>query len=101
MMRLVPTLVGALATLVVVIAIVCAGCGFAVWTGTAPAFYWPLTLDGRHFLVVQHGPNGPSCPTAPLYVDCAWRVPGQHEFSMRYITPREYRLLVSFAWLDR
>jgi hypothetical protein len=87
---------GLLATVLVVFALGCFGCGLAVWTGVVPAFDWQLEVTSRHLLLVHNGPIGPICPTAPPHVYCAWRSSGRRIFSVHYVTPREYWLLVSF-----
>jgi hypothetical protein len=96
-MKLMHMLVGAFAALLVMMTIGCAGGSAAVWTDAAPPFDWQFTLDGRRFLLVHNGANGPACPLAPSQVACTWRVPGRHEFYASYVTPRGgSQLLVSF-----
>lgn len=94
-------LLGLLATVMVALAIGCVGGGAAVQTGVVPSFDWQLEVTPRHFLLVHNGPIGPICPTAPPDVDCAWRTSGRRRFSVHYITPREYWVLVSFELPER
>jgi len=94
-------LLGLLATVLVVLAIGCLGGGVAVRTGVVPAFDWRLEVIPRHLLLVDSRPIGPICPTAPPDVDCAQRSPGRRRFSVYYIGPLDYRLLVSFEWPQR
>jgi hypothetical protein len=90
----------ALVAVLVVIVLGCTVCRFAVRTGVAPAFYWPITPDGQHFLVVQNGPNGPYCTAVLPLVNGRCHVPGQHQFAIYYRTPGEFRLLVLFEWQE-
>jgi len=94
-------LLGLLATALVVLAIVCVGGGLAVRTGVVPSFDWQLEAIPRHRLLVHNRPIGPICPTAPPDVDCAWGISGRRRFSVYYVTPREYWLLVSFELPER
>jgi hypothetical protein len=94
-------LLGLLATAMVVLATGCVGGAVAVRTGVVPWFDWQLEVTSRHFLLVHNRPIGPICPTAPPDVECAWGISGRRRFSVHYITPREYRLLVSFELPER
>jgi hypothetical protein len=96
--RLIATITKGLLVLLVVGVI--AG-GGALRMGLAPAFDRQITIGAGHYLAVHNGPNGRSCPTVPPQVDCAWRVPGQREFYIRYITPQDSWLLISFRLPDR
>jgi hypothetical protein len=93
LIRLTQEPASAFATLLVAFALVG---GLAIWAGAVPPFEWTFATDGRRFLMAHNEPNGPSCPTASAYVDCARRSPGRREFYARYGLPDEARLLILF-----
>ena len=95
--ELLQMLAAALATLLVVVTIGCAGGGVAVWTGVTPPFDWQFTPDGRRFLLVHNGPKGSTCPMAHPRADCAKPSAEHREFYGYYVTRNGARLLV---WVE-
>ena len=104
-MRLRQLLISAMAALLVVCALGCAG-GVMVWTGAASPFHWRFPPEGPRFVLVHNGPSGPPCtmghPTTGYpAIECDRPISRRGEFYAYYVTHGQgARQLVRFKLPD-